>query len=522
MDSRRAWRVSYMEQATLNDLAPAGQGSPTQGLPLLRQDPFAGARERERDQSRRGPRLRKLLLRTDIATGCLAILAVELLRRSVWGHSTPGDMLALFAAVTIPVWVVCAHGFGLYHVATHRVEHGMAEELGPILRVTTMWAWGIVLVGAATRIEVEWVQQLAMLWAAVVLFALLGRALARAYARRQQWYRQRALVIDMTPQTASVVRKILRHPQSKIDVVAAVDIDGALPEVLEGERFWSIPIVQGAENVPGLIDAFDIDRVIVGWGHQGGEREALLHQLASIGVHVDLIPTWFDAVGARMDVHELEGSPMMTLPRGRLAKSSQLLKRALDICVSAAGLLVLTPLFLACAIAIKLDTRGPVFFRQVRIGRDGNGFDLFKFRSMHLDAEDRKAELADLSMGALDDAGLFKIPDDPRITRVGRLMRRYSLDELPQLVNVLRGQMSLVGPRPLIENEARQVSGHFRHRLSLTPGLTGLWQVHGRSDIPFDEMVSLDYLYVTNWSLWGDVKLLIKTLPAVTAGRGAY
>ena len=223
-----------------------------------------------------------------------------------------------------------------------------------------------------------------------------------------------------------------------------------------------------------------------------------------------------------MDVHELEGSPMMTLPRAGLAHSSQLLKRALDLSVSAAGLIVLAPFFAVCALAIRLDSSGPVFFRQVRIGRDGLPFDLLKFRSMHVDADARKADLAELSLGGLDDGGLFKVPGDPRVTRVGRLLRRYSVDELPQLLNVLRGDMSLVGPRPLIENEASQVSGHFRHRLSLTPGLTGLWQVNGRSDIPFEEMVSLDYLYVTNWSLWGDVKLLIKTLPAIVAGRGAY
>ena len=482
-------------------------------------DPFAGARARERDLNRRGPRLRRLLVRTDVIVVCLAILGVEAVRRTVWGAATSADVLTLFALAGVPAWLACAHGSGLYHVGTHRVEHGMAEELGPILRVATMWAWGAVLVGAATHIELVWIEQLAMLWASLALLALTGRALARAYARRQPWYSQRALVVDITPQAASVVRKILRHPQSKIEIVAAVDLDGAGGEPAD-TRFWSVPIFHGTEKVPELIETLDIDRVIVGWASHCAERAALLHELASIGVHVDLIPTWFEAVGARVDVHELEGSPMMTLPRAQLGRSSRLLKRALDVGLSVPGLILLAPFLAVCAIAIKLDSRGPICFRQVRIGRDGRRFHLVKFRSMHLDAEERKAEVAALKR--VSEGGLFKIPNDPRATRVGRLLRRYSLDELPQLLNVLRGEMSLVGPRPLIENEANQVSGHFRHRLSLTPGLTGLWQVNGRSDIPFEEMVSLDYLYVTNWSLWGDVKLLIKTLPAVTAGQGAY
>jgi len=159
--------------------------------------------------------------------------------------------------------------------------------------------------------------------------------------------------------------------------------------------------------------------------------------------------------------------------------------------------------------AIRIESAGAPVYRQRRVGKDGAPFDLYKLRTMVTGAE---------SMGA----GLAVDEGDPRITRVGSLLRRWSLDELPNLLNVVRGEMSLVGPRPLIIEEDRHIVGHGRRRLDLTPGLTGLWQVMGRSDIPFDEMVTLDYLYVTNWSLWGDLKLLARTLPAVTRGRGAY
>jgi lipopolysaccharide/colanic/teichoic acid biosynthesis glycosyltransferase len=171
----------------------------------------------------------------------------------------------------------------------------------------------------------------------------------------------------------------------------------------------------------------------------------------------------------------------------------------------------------AIALAVKLTSEGPVFFRQKRIGKDGVPFEIFKFRTMYDGADRRKAELAALNEAA---EGLFKIAEDPRLTRVGRFLRRTSLDELPQLFNVLRGEMSLVGPRPLVEDEDRRIEGRHRRRLHLKPGMTGQWQVFGSSKIPLREMVTIDYLYVANWSLWQDVKILCRTVPHVLARRG--
>jgi lipopolysaccharide/colanic/teichoic acid biosynthesis glycosyltransferase len=174
------------------------------------------------------------------------------------------------------------------------------------------------------------------------------------------------------------------------------------------------------------------------------------------------------------------------------------------------------------AALIKLESRGPVFFRQVRMGSGGKGFRIFKFRTMVVDADARKSEVRHLNkhLRPGNDPRMFKIPDDPRVTRVGRFLRCHSLDELPQLFNVLRGDMSLVGPRPLILEEDQHVDNWARMRLDLRPGMTGLWQVLGRSDIPFDEMVKLDYLYVTTWSLWQDFRLLLRTVPLMVRARG--
>jgi len=170
----------------------------------------------------------------------------------------------------------------------------------------------------------------------------------------------------------------------------------------------------------------------------------------------------------------------------------------------------------AAALAIRLESPGPIFFRQTRVGRDGETFDILKFRTMVVDAEERKAELLEFN----ETDGFFKMQDDPRITRVGKVLRKTALDELPQLFNVLRGEMSLVGPRPLVLDEDRRVEGMHRNRLHLTPGMTGHWQILGSSRIPMSEMVNIDYLYVANWSLWVDIKILLRTVPFMLSRRG--
>jgi lipopolysaccharide/colanic/teichoic acid biosynthesis glycosyltransferase len=196
------------------------------------------------------------------------------------------------------------------------------------------------------------------------------------------------------------------------------------------------------------------------------------------------------------------------------------LKRSVDIVASALALLLLSPLLAAIAIAIRLDSKGGALYRQPRRGRLGSTFEIVKFRTMAVGAEARRGEV--LHMNEVD-GPLFKIKGlDPRVTRVGNFLRRTSLDELPQLWNVLKGEMSLVGPRPFVVYEADKITGWARRRLDMTPGITGLWQVLGRNDIPFEEMTKLDYLYVTNWSIWWDLKILCQTIPVVLGRRGAY
>jgi lipopolysaccharide/colanic/teichoic acid biosynthesis glycosyltransferase len=207
----------------------------------------------------------------------------------------------------------------------------------------------------------------------------------------------------------------------------------------------------------------------------------------------------------------------MGIRRFDLTRSSAIVKRAFDLLGVAIMLLALAPLMIVIAAAIKLDSRGPVLFRQQRVGRHGKRFLMFKFRTMVRDAESLKDSLRESNEAK---EGLFKIGDDPRITRVGRFLRKTALDELPQLFNVVKGEMSLVGPRPLVIDEDMRVEGWHRQRLELMPGMTGHWQILGPTFVPLREMVAIDYLYVANWSLWTDVKIMLRTVPFIIKGRG--
>jgi exopolysaccharide biosynthesis polyprenyl glycosylphosphotransferase len=236
----------------------------------------------------------------------------------------------------------------------------------------------------------------------------------------------------------------------------------------------------------------------------------------ALGVRVSILPRIFEVVGSSVRFDQVDGMTMLGVRRFGLTRSSELIKRSFDL-VGASLLLVLSaPLLLLVAVAIRIDSPGPVFFRQTRVGRGDRRFQIIKFRTMVADAEARKDELRAFN----ETDGLFKIARDPRITRVGRLLRRCSLDELPQLINVVRGEMSFVGPRPLVVEEDRQILGWQRRRLQLTPGVTGHWQILGSGRIPLQEMVKIDHLYLANWSLWLDLKILVRTVAHVLGRQG--
>jgi exopolysaccharide biosynthesis polyprenyl glycosylphosphotransferase len=244
-------------------------------------------------------------------------------------------------------------------------------------------------------------------------------------------------------------------------------------------------------------------------------HEDLLHCIRicrDAGVTVDIVPRLFEFLDGARTVDQIGGLPLLSISAPSFCRASELAKRALDMSLSFLLLAALAPLLVVLAVAIKLDSPGPVVFVQRRSGRGGRFFQLYKFRSMYHGA----------TVEVRDDGAIVKLVDDARITRVGRLIRRFSLDEAPQLFNVLKGDMSLVGPRPLVEAEQAALRDWQARRADLRPGLTGPWQIAGRSHIPFHEMVKFDYQYVAGWSLARDLEILLATLPAVLSGRGAY
>ncbi len=330
---------------------------------------------------------------------------------------------------------------------------------------------------------------------------------------------QRALIIGAGAVGRQLAEHLLRHPEHGITPAGFVDSGRAEPL----EPVEAVPLLGRPEQLRALVDEHGVGRVVFACPDQPGEETArLIRSLASSEVDVDVAASLCPPLASPSSLRARGGLPLVSLTSLRLSRSARIGKRALDVTLSSAGLFVLSPALLAIAIWIKVDSRGPALFQQVRMGARNTTFRLYKFRTMTVGADARRAELAHLNTHARNggDPGLFKIAGDPRVTGVGRFLRRYFLDELPQLVNVVKGEMSLVGPRPLVLEEDRHVGEWARLRLDVRPGMTGLWQVLGHSAIPFQEMLKLDYLYVTTWSLAGDLRLLAQTLPVVLRGGG--
>jgi len=349
---------------------------------------------------------------------------------------------------------------------------------------------------------------------AAIIISLLRASyeLVSAELWRVAGVRRRALLVGDGERITSL-RHILGGSRGGIDYefvgVLSPDDDGA-----------GLPVLGRLEDLAAVLARTPADELIVS-GAEFGEEELL--ELVDIAhrhaVKVRIAPTTAEVLTQRAEYVPGQGVPLFELRPPVVVGLDWSLKRSFDLLVSAAAVLLLTPLWAAVALAVKLDSPGPVFYRDRRVGLGEREFGMFKFRSMFVDASDRQAGLESSNEAS---GPLFKIKDDPRVTRVGRLLRRYSIDELPQLFNVFKGDMSLVGPRPLPLRDYIQLEDWHRKRYLVLPGMTGLWQVSGRIELTFDDLVRLDFYYLENWSIWLDVSILAKTLPAVVARRGAY
>jgi len=336
------------------------------------------------------------------------------------------------------------------------------------------------------------------------------------YVRRRGYNYRRLLVVGKGRRASDFINKIKRHPEWGIKVIGIID-DEPGQKVVEVN---DVEFLGTLKNLAQVLHKHVIDEVVFVLPRlRLNHMENAIHTCETEGIKATIAVDLFDAKIARIRQTELDGIPLLTFET-TVAKEWQLfIKRAIDIVISGLGIIMLSPLFMVVAILIKFTSSGPVFFIQKRLGLNGREFSLYKFRSMYKGADKKLSELKVLNEM---DGPVFKIKKDPRITPVGRILRKFSVDELPQLFNVFVGHMSLIGPRPPIPEEVEEYKPWQRRRLSMRPGISCLWQVNGRNKLDFDEWMKLDLEYLDNWSLWLDFKIMMKTIPVVVFGIGAY
>jgi exopolysaccharide biosynthesis polyprenyl glycosylphosphotransferase len=462
-----------------------------------------------RPARRRGMVLARMLMIGDLVAAAIAaaIAVVALGATNVNGLA--------FVVIGAMLWPLTAFSIGLYRSDQLSTWASAVSEIPRGFVAIMLLTWP--LFGVAALLDLGPVVALTFVTiGGTAVCSGASRTVVRANLHRRPGLQQRTLILGSGVVAGELVKKLRNNHQFGIVPVGIVDDD------VHHIGTPDLPLLGSFSHLKEVIETQEIDRVIIAFSR--ASHEQLLESIRACrdaGVAIDVVPRLFEFLDGVRALDQVGGLPLLSIGAPVLSSTSVAAKRVLDVFGSLFLIAVFSPVMLAIAIAIKLESKGPVFFRQPRSGRNNSSFRLIKFRSMYVDAEQRKKELGGLNES--EDGVMFKIRDDPRVTRVGHFIRRFSLDELPQLFNVLTGQMSLVGPRPLIfpETAALEENWHLR-RLELRPGLTGPWQVYGRSQSPFQEMVRFDYQYVAGWSLARDVELLFATIPAVFSGRGAY
>jgi exopolysaccharide biosynthesis polyprenyl glycosylphosphotransferase len=344
--------------------------------------------------------------------------------------------------------------------------------------------------------------------------ARLGQRMVQAQLRRRGYGVDRVLIVGAGEAGRAVMRSLVALPELGYQVVGFVDDDPSKGDIGRFKALGSL------DAVAPLLQSEKVDEVIITlpWMYQR-QITALVRTCEQQRVRARVVPDLFQLALNQVDVADVGGIPLIGIKEAAIPRVGRMIKRGLDISLALLALIIAAPFMALIAIVVKLESPGPALFRQTRIGECGRTFSMIKFRSMRHGAEAEKTKLLALNEA---DGPLFKIKDDPRLTRFGKIMRRLSLDELPQFINILSGDMSLVGPRPAPPDEVAQYQPWHRQRLEVPQGLTGLWQVSGRSDLTFDEMCLLDIYYIENWSLGLDLSIMLRTIPRVLFGSGAY
>jgi exopolysaccharide biosynthesis polyprenyl glycosylphosphotransferase len=487
------------------------------------------------------PLIKTALLIVDLAVAFAAFAyafhirqGVPLLHTSVGGGLAWTRAFAPYGALLIlivPIRVIALAYYDLYRL---RGEFSFVEDAIGVFKATAI---GSLLIVAGAFLYRGGFQFRAFSYARGVfvidfLLALTGYVLLRFIVRGAQMFARRrdlnlipTLVVGRGEEAATFIREIRERPELGYRVIGVLenDLKTAAPSVFEG-----VPVVGDLARLPDAIRESGANEVIIADPTVPGEAlfDVMMRVGRRRGVEFRIAPSLFNFLPRKTEVNQIGALPMITLFRSPLSGVARVVKRASDLVIATVASLVLLPFWLLIALLIKLDSKGPVFYKQERVGMDGRVFLFYKFRTMLPNADDAShrefqrryiAGQPEVKV-ASDGRPVYKLQTDSRITRVGRTLRRLSLDELPQVLNVLRGDMSVVGPRPPIPYEVESYELWHRKRLDMKPGMTGLWQVSGRNRLPFDEMVRLDLFYIENWSLLLDLKIILKTLPVMLRG----
>lgn len=441
---------------------------------------------------------------------------LQLFRTVDPANDVPYSVYLPMAAVLTALLVLTNRREGAYDVRRGRPYFD--DLYGLLNATTTAIMLMVVLVFFYRRL---FYSRIIFIYAGILIIVLLG--LARL-VRNMVLTRMRAagkgvdrvLIIGAGEVGRTVMRNLIAQPELGYRVIGFLDDD----PMKSGADIGPIRALGALDALPDALKENQIDQVIITLPWQYHRKVIrLVTEAEQSGARARVVPDLFQLSLGGVDVEAINGIPLISIKESALTGLNRTLKRIVDVAISGTALVLISPLWAVIALAIKLDSPGPVLFRQERIGWRGRPFTVFKFRSMRVDAEEQLARLRELNEAS---GPLFKVREDPRRTRIGRFIRRTSLDELPQLINVLRGEMSIVGPRPGLASEVAQYQDWHRKRLAVLPGITGLWQVSGRSELTFDEMVMLDIYYAENWSLGLDLRIMVRTVPQMIFGDGAY
>jgi exopolysaccharide biosynthesis polyprenyl glycosylphosphotransferase len=479
-------------------------------------------RRRTSPFKRRGRLVRAALLLADLVGLTLAFVVTEL---SI-GDVGPNDTVsvgteALLFLLSLPLWAVVAKLYRLYDHDDERTDHTTLEDLVGVFHLVTVGTWLVVGGGWLLGLADPKIGKLLTFWVLAIVLVTSARGAARAVTRRHFSFLQNTVIVGAGDVGQLVARKFLQHGEYGINLVGFVD---ANPRELRAD-IGDVPVLGPVERLPELVDRLGVERVVVAFSNDSPAQTAeVVRSIRERDIQVDIVPRLYELVGPHVKVHSVESLPLVGLPTVKRFPLSRTLKRVGDVAGALLGLVLTAPFFAYAAWRIRRESPGPVIFRQTRLGKGMRPFTVLKFRTMHVDTDDgehREFIRQTMSASATPTGnGLYKLERDDAITPFGRFLRRTSLDELPQLWNVLRGEMALVGPRPCLEYETEHFAPHHFERFAVQQGITGLWQVTARAHATFGEALDMDVAYARNWSLGLDLWLLLRTPMHVLRRKG--